>query len=362
MSKIALITFHRSYNYGARLQAYALFHKLANMGEDTVIIRYETSIQMSQYRILQPDFSVVGILRNFRNLMSLYILRKRQACFDYFSDLNCKYSEIVIDKEQLQKLLNTYDVALVGSDQIWNIKEKAFDDAYLLPFPLKSKKISYASSTGDDIKMWTAEEIDEVSNRLKDFNYVSIRESSGKEVFTSKGISICQVVDPTLLLTKLDWDKVKSHILDPNEEYILYYTVKATKFSVEFVKYLSNVTRLKVIAIHPQNSLEFKSGFIRKIDIGPDGFIEYISKAKYVVTTSFHATVFSIIYNKRFFCPTMNDRIVDLLNKLGLSKRIVRNSADIFENDTDINWELVMYNLSILQSKSINYLENAIKE
>ena len=360
MKKIGLITFHRAYNYGARLQAFALFHKLKLWGYDCTIVRYETPMQISQYKTLQKDFSLIGILRNIRNILNYNKNKKRQSCFDEFSNKFCDFTSVVCNKQQLQKLLNQFDIALVGSDQIWNIKEKKFDDAYLLPFSLKSKKISYASSTGDDIDIWTDEEIRIIVSNLKEFKSVSIRELSGKNMLASKGIFAYQVLDPTLLLEKLDWDQVKSDKIKYDEEYILYYSVKASDFSVDFTKHLSSKVGLKVIAIHPQNSYEIKSGFIRKFDIGPEGFIEYISKAKYIVTTSFHATVFSIIYSKQFLCPTKNERIIDFLKKLNLLDRVVESNEDYYKANQSIDWEFVHKRLSFLKQESLNYLETAL--
>lgn len=361
MKKIALLTFHRAYNYGARLQAYALFRKLELWGHDCLVVRYETPSQMAQYKIFQPDFSLIGILRNVRNILNYYANKKRKACFDDFSDTNCRYTNIVTNKRQLQRLLNQYDVVLVGSDQTWNIKEKAFDDVYFLPFDIKGKKVSYASSAGDDVKTWSDEEKLRIANNLRGFESLSIRENSGKEMLRQNGIDAVQVVDPTLLLTKYDWENVQSCNIVHDEKYILYYSVKSTDFSVQFVKHLSSITGLKVIAIHPQNSFELNSGFIRKIEMGPDGFIEYISKAKYVVTTSFHATVFSLIFNKMFFCPTKNDRIIDLLQKVNLLDRVVTSNDDSFLLEKEIDWRSVAGKLDGLRNESENYLKMALR-
>ncbi|MBO5014259.1 MAG: polysaccharide pyruvyl transferase family protein [Bacteroidaceae bacterium] len=358
---IALLTFHRAYNYGARLQAYALYKKLCQMGEKCVIVRYETPEQVAQYKTFQMDFSILGIMRNIRNLIIYRVYYKRRQCFDRFSNNYCEYSEIVRDKHRLHNLLNSFQIVMIGSDQTWNVMERAFDDAYLLPFELSGRKISYASSTGDDLHLWSESDIDKMVTHLSDFSYISVRESDAIEMLKLKGIQACQVVDPTILLNKEEWDYVKSHTIISEDEYILYYTVKATDFSVKFVQKLSRVLGIRVIAIHPRNKLEFNSGFVRKIDMGPDSFIEYISKAKYVVTTSFHATIFSIIYNKPFLCPTTNQRIVDLLGRLCLSKRLVSSLSDISTMDEQIDWEMVTDNLQSLRIMSEEYLKNAIK-
>lgn len=326
-----------------------------------MVVRYEPEHHAKQYKMFQNDFSLMGIMRNLRNLLNFRVYKKRFRRFDQFPSSNIKYSCLVKDLKQLRELLDSYDIVIIGSDQTWNLKERSFDEAYLLPFKLRAKKISYASSTGDNLQFWSDEEIRRVVTSLKDFDHVSVRESDAAATFISHGVDVAQVVDPTLLLSTAEWNLLKSQTITSDDEFILYYTVKATDFSVQFVKKLSILSGLKVIAIHPQNSLEFSSRFKRIIDIGPDGFIEYISKAKYVVTTSFHATVFSIIYNKPFLCPTQNRRIVDLLEKLELAPRVASTMADIVNMNKPVDWKKVNNNLSSLVSISEEFIYNAIR-
>ncbi len=366
MKKIRTITFHNAHNYGAMLQAYALIKKLDELGYDAEIIDYRNPIIENRYKVIKVyGKNPIKIIRQMAIQISEYsINKKRYMAFSKFM------------KEKLKCSKNTYydvkdikedaDVYITGSDQVWNPNIVGeISDAYTLNFGNREiKRISYAASIGNS--NIEPKYVNEYKNKLEKIDFISVREEDAKESLKKiidKDITI--VLDPTLLLTKEEWNKEIKECPKEKEKYILAYVVEDNEEYRKIVNYLSEKTGLKVI--HFEKKDNYKNVLKNAYTEGPMEFVNLIKNAEYVVATSFHATVFSILYNKKFFIiphKKTGSRVTNLLDKLNIKDRIYYN-LDEFKNidyNLETNWNNVERILEEERKKSIKFLLNSIGE
>lgn len=357
--KIAIITFHCSYNFGSALQAYALRIFLNKSFGETKIIDYINEKDFEQYRLFrtrQYRKSIKALGADLFFLRKNYIRKKNFCMFtDNFLPLTeNRYTTC----ENLRELNEQFDVFVCGSDQIWNpVCTKGVEPAYYLAFADASKiKIAYAPSVA-------CEKIDEKNMEVMRYNIdrldaISIREKSGKQLLegmTEKTIEV--VVDPTLLLNVADYNELETSVSQTN--YIFVYMLE---YSVDLVKYASELSKskkMKIVYVNKKNIREFKRSD-NVYGIGPDKFVSYVKNSEYVVTNSFHATVFSILYGKKFVTFKTKhsfSRMVDLLNELSLDDRLMHENLSI---DDEIDYHSVESKLHRMREKSITYLRESI--
>ena len=369
MKKIGIITFHNAHNYGAMLQAYALQQKLLENNK-VEIIDFRNSYIDKNYKLFRRSRNPVNMIKFFINDLKEY--KKNKERYDKFE--NFIKNNYILTKEhynsekELKENAPELDIYITGSDQVWNCNIAGrLLDAYTLNFGKKgAKRISYAPSIG-------MSEIDEkykqeYINKLSIIDKISVREESAKESLIKiidKNIDV--VLDPTLLLTREEWDKRISEKIDDfkiNQKYILAYVVKKDENYNKMVNYLSEKTRLNVVHFQNENK-NFKNLCVSAYTEGPFEFVNLIKNAEYVICTSFHATVFSIIYNKKFWViphKETGSRVTNLLEKLGILDRVKNNLEEFKKLDYDkaIDYERVNKKLDEERKKSINWLNNAI--
>lgn len=328
MSRIALITLVDFDNYGNRLQNYALEKVLADMGNTvTSIVPYK------------PDFVKWTIKKFIKadsdTLRNKYLKSRRLKEFLEFDNQyvnTCAINSNNFDSIQMEN----YDCFVSGSDQVWNpdwadyTYEKTF-----LRFCRKEKRIAYAASFGVDSipKKW----IDKYKTGLSEFQYLSVRENKAVEIVEELIGKTCErVLDPTMLLDKDEWNRIA--IVPPqcmNKNYILTYFLGGRSDAVnkDILEYARKYD------CHVINLLDLNDP---NYFVGPDKFVGLISKAKLVLTDSFHATVFSIIYERPFVVynrkgigSKMGSRLSSLLDMCDLSgrKRELVDETDLFSCD-----------------------------
>lgn len=361
MQKAKIITFHNAENYGAMLQAYALKETLKTFDLDVNLLNYENKKILSDYKLIKTNS-----LKSFFSSI-WYIMRniKRKRSFKSFSDayLDTK-SKRYYSKEEIEKDINSKDILVAGSDQIWNpILTDGLSDVYTLNFSKKNNnKIIYGASLGNEELL--QEYASDFKQKLLNLQYISVREKSIiKPLKKICNKDITQVVDPTLLLKKEKWDELieKSNTVDLNKEkYILVYTLFENKEITKIVNYISDITGLKVVHFRKYNA--YKNELKNLYTYGPVDFINAFKNAEYVITNSFHGTVFSVIYERKFYSVLPNQRsgrIKDLLQELGLENRIIETKKDLDLN-LDIDYLLVKEKIDYLRSKSKEFLKKGL--
>lgn len=370
--KIGIVTFHRAINYGAVLQAYALekFIKNGLCCKNVEIIDYQKQAQKEAYKLFRPNNSLLSIVQNLYTLLNINSLnakyRKYRSFVEKYIDLSSNSYDDT-NTELLSKDSTRYSYLISGSDQIWNVRMSDFDESYFLAFNNNAKKIAYAPSLGR--LDFTPLEEEYFIRYLKTYNILSVREYQSREYlkkFYSKEIPV--VIDPVFLISAQKWDEIA---IKPNisGKYILFYSLGNVAGIRKFVKKLSRVTGIKVVTIL-KSLRDVFSGFETRFDAGPQDFLGLISNAEYVVTDSFHAVSFSLVYHRKFwaFSPSESagergswTRIPNLLNIAGLENRILNadncDSVNIYES---IDFKKVDSNLVPQIEKSKLFLRKSL--
>lgn len=368
--KIGILTFHNAHNFGAMLQAFALKKKIRQFGHEVEIINYcnqnidkrygkRLKVKIGKGDIKHPRRLILKIQEHFDNYYKQPAWTRQcekfqEFMYTYLLENNKKKISI----KELEE--TSYDAIIVGSDQIWESWiTGGLDDAYLLNFRFKGRRIAYAGSRfGTSIPQ---EEIKLLKQCLNKFEYISVREEPLKEILSheiDKDISC--VLDPTLLLKGEDYLEI---LKEPNhcmESYVFAYFVVEDKILMECAEYIAKEKGIKLIELHYYMQKELKS-HNQIADIGPNEFLGYIKSAELVLTNSFHGTVFSILFHKNFYSICKNNmRIENLLATLGLEKCCIYNKSMI--NDIYINFEHVEAMLENKRKESIQFLEKALEK
>lgn len=349
--RICTLTHHTVPNYGAVLQAFALQKAIKNLGYKSEILNYISErVQISYYLKFPKKGSIKKKISYFFKHSNFM---KRKAVFDAFLNQYILLSKETYTKETLKESNQRYDLFITGSDQVWNLKLHQMDTAYMLDFVIDNrKKGSYAASFGyETIPNEYKEKTKELLNQ---FQYINVREESGKNIINELNISkpINVVLDPTLLLEVNDWKKFV--IRRPSQKYVLVYDLINSEDIKNKASKLAEEYNYELINIHPDN-----------FEISVQEFISLFYNASFVITSSFHGMAFSIIFNKEFyFCLNKNkinnnSRLIDLANSLGLEKRNLDYLID-FHTIQSINYKKVNQLLASLRDHSLSVLKNMI--
>jgi Polysaccharide pyruvyl transferase. len=310
-------------------------------------------------------------ITNTLNKIVSYKLRKKRIQFESFISNNINTKGVYTDSN-IGDSVKDIDIFICGSDQIWN--PDWFKSAFFLDFvPDNKKKIAYAASLGRNIL--SIQEKALISPLINRLNYISVREESAKELLkddVNKEISI--VLDPTLLLDKTYWNALSGEY-EKNGEYIFVYLLGNNPAHRHFAENLAKKMKKRIICL-PYSDNKFNKGDAffnaKKIySAGPIEFLQLIKNADYIITDSFHAVVFSIIFNKEFYVVnrsinndihSMNSRIFDLLHQIKLENRIINNfnTSDFVLNEETIDYNSINNYYNEKRSESIKYLRNTL--
>ncbi|MGN0550989.1 MAG: polysaccharide pyruvyl transferase family protein [Acutalibacteraceae bacterium] len=372
--RVATMTFHIAHNYGAMLQAYALTAAVRKLGFDCEVIDYRFQYIYKWGRVdylkeLKHKFGFIGgLLRYCRNLcLGNYNPHIKKNKFNCFRDKVIPHSKkTYYSKDELVNL--DYDAILFGSDQIWNEElTNGLATEFFGDFPCleKTKKIAYAASNGigyfkDDVKQL-------YNNLLKDFYAIGVRERDLAKSLNSYGFNAVKVLDPTLLLGQEEWKymlkKAYKDISVPKEKYLLIYAFDEDDSIYEIAREIAKKYSLKIVVI-AYEAKKVTEEFTVFTECGPGDFINLFYNANAVLTTSFHGTVFSIIFHKDFYCiphKLYHSRTDDLLDSLNLSQRNI-NSYDKLKTAANINWDAVDAVLEKEKEKSLDFIKNALSQ
>ena len=363
--RIGIITFHCSYNYGSALQAYALQRFLISQGYETETISYYSK-DFDQYKLFRPAKYKTGMKYALYDLIYIGRHIKRKRSFRNFVADNLIVSEEEYNDGNIAQANQRYDCFICGSDQIWNTDcTRGVVPAFFLEFADEGKpRIAYAPSIAHD--RISNDYIDAFRSAVNKIDYLSVREESGRAILaelTDKEITCA--ADPTLLLDADDYRQLmKEKAGIPEGKYIFLYMLEWNAETVKYCKKLKERFHLPIYYLINRDTIK-TIGLFDKEDknlygIDPGQFLTCLAGSRFVVTNSFHATVFSIIFHKQFcsFCTRHSySRTVDLLNNLGLSNRINDNLSDIGE---EIDYSSVDRKKSDNISKSKDFLLNAL--
>lgn len=327
--RIGLVTWLGSGNFGTTLQAFALNERLKSLGFDVLFFtKYDNKIFVK--RIL--SFFGYPILRN-KAFFNKVCPNNGYKLYDFIHG-NFKIVSPVF-KSDFTKLVNSTDVFISGSDQIWNVRHK-YDSFMFLDFVGEKKRVAYASSMG--ISSIPEEYKNDMKLLLLKFAHIGVREKAAVDVLSdlTRRNDIVQVLDPTFLLRPDDWKNVADNVyyeFELPKKYILCYLIGNNDDYVRQIKDVREKTNIQNIVIIPSAETPNLNvdGAILYPYAGPREFVDLIGKATLVCTDSFHATALSINMAKDFVefirfkdsdGNSQNSRIYDVLNHYHLENRI----------------------------------------
>lgn len=366
--RIGIITYWESEdNYGQLMQCYASQHYLRSIGHDAFLIRYK---HVSK---LIPDRSFGSLLKKIlnpiilKNKLKQIIESKRiemvnkkvlsryiDRGFELFRQTYLKCSEEIYYEKDLLENPPSCDVLICGSDQIWI--HVPIDPIYFLQFgDVYQKRIALSASFG--LKSFPKESLSELSNYLKTFDFVSVRERSGIEICKlANRYDVQLMCDPTILNGVTEYERIAEGIKSNNEIFVYYLGHKSVVTEKQLVKFLKNnnfnictsqglvSTTQKIFPTIPQ-------------------WLGYIRDSSFIVTNSFHGVVFCLLFKKRFAVIPLknsgaNDRIETLLNEIELSSRICKNIKQIADAlDCEIDYDVVYPKLDLIRERGQKLLK-----
>lgn len=348
--RIAVFTLQGLVNYGNRLQNFAVEYLLKNEGVNP------QSIVVTKHPVLKP------IELKFKREISILFgtdaqkkEAKRQALFSQFNKyINIRYYNI----NDLNHINDEYDAALVGSDQVWNPR---FDTNHIFLLPFAKKRICLSPSFG--IESIPKDNIDKYRKELSYYRHLSVRENSGKSIiYDLTGRDAEVLIDPTMAVDSLIWEKLENK---PNgidtDRYILSYTLgDLGKQRDTLIAEVTNKYSYEHIAI-------FDNLKENKFLVGPREFLWLIHHAEIIITDSFHAAVFSILFQKPFITikregahEAMYDRIRTLLGMFGLE--ICGESNIDIEKIMSIDYSNCNKQLEVERKRFNDFLRKVLSE
>lgn len=374
--KIKTITCHHVYNYGASLQAYALQHYLESLGHEVEIIDFNPWFHCDRYNPFWIPKNAIGraasIIKKFPLLRYIWCPYKayrggmfktwgRKAAFDAFEKEYYHLTSIkYFSSEELMQNPPMADAYIAGSDQIWNtFSNNGKEPGYYLDFGNdQTKRFSYAASLAtnsikDECK-------DFIKEKLAKFSFISVREKTGASLLADLGISnVSVVLDPVFLLDKSEWKQLSltgnlyglSH-----ESYVLVYDFLGNDDNmISFAKAYAKEKSLKIVSINDFSERGYAD--ININNAGPLEFLSLIDNAACVIASSFHATAFSVIFQKEFYTFSLKGhhnslRMSDFLSSLGLQDRM---NPTLMQPST-INWLKISFALDKKKEDSYAFL------
>lgn len=363
MKKVGIITYHRAENFGAFLQCFALQKTIEELGYRVEVIDYRQSIIEETYLIFNSKRIVGMSLKNKMGYIyyTLKNIKLRLSSKKRYAACRKKYIHISSPVYKCSDIQDKYDYIVIGSDQLWNINyTKGYDEIYWGLFVKnKSKLVGYAISGNNN----SLENIDTcmLVRVLDNFDNLSLRESNLTEIIqkkTSRKIPV--TLDPTLILDEKVWiELLNTQHERIKEPYVLLYGVRPYKNVPDILmrkgQQLVGKAGLKIVDIS-------KEQYYRKYTAIE--FISLIYHAKYVITSSFHGLVFSILFKKDFILIKYNDgddnRALNLLKLLRLDNRI-RDINDDLHLSSNIKYDEVFDILYRERYKSLLFLKSSLQ-
>lgn len=364
---VGIVTIHRIQNYGSVLQAYALQKFISDIeGCNAEIINYVYPNAFHKRRK-----GMVKTLRGYVRIAREYLIYRKDVRTRRYHSFMAKYHVVSKDEyHSIESIISSppvYDVYMTGSDQVWNVKTLFNDPVFYCTFaPKTARKIAYAASF--TLNSIPSEYRDSINKRLSSYHAISVREKSGlkclEDAGLDKAIRVKAVCDPTLLLSAQEY----SGIAEDSEiriegKYILVYFLDYAfnpHPAIDIVlKTLQEEVKLPLVFIGSKNVKRPKdSRFL--FNAGPSEFVYLMKNAEFVVTSSFHGLMFSLIFRKPF-CTIVpkaeeNDmRIPDILKEFGLEGNAVCSS------DTVVNISVQSPYTEDVEYKICSYIKESKK-
>lgn len=390
--KTATVTWISYNNYGTLLQAYALQKQIELLGHENVILNDsqilkeyfaakrigaspaepvqtttqatpETAVQRIKRLLANPEVLLRRLLARTDPIRYAFPYEGSQkACLDFKTEALHIRDDVI--PGDLNRLNGEYDTFIAGSDQVWSVFDSIFNPYYYLDFA-EGKKIAYAPCLGTDrISSDTAQKIRKM---LADFSAVSVRENvSARQLSEITGRDVAWVCDPTMLHDRSFWSDFAENIPARKGKYLLCYFLESRPWYFDRAKALAKKLGLKIRLI-PSRWEHLGSQYVITEVVGPREFVSWFRDAAYILTDSYHGSIFSLIFEKDFqyllrFAPddpaSQNIRIQSLFDRLDLHSRIVTENTDAIQMQMEHG--AIQEKLAQFREESVRYLKRSL--
>lgn len=361
--KIGILTFHCAINYGAVLQTYGLQETLKSMGHEVYVIDYRPEYLQRPYRLFFPDVlkghGFWGNIRFFiRELIALPIRYKRRCAFNRFVEKHLHLANLDFRSGD-----NDFDCFVFGSDQIWNPQITEGDSFFLGDSPcFKDKKmLTYAASAGS-VTALNEIDVEQLRGWLSKFSALSVREKSLSHYLSEKlQLENQLVVDPVLLAGKNVYRKISSY-RTLGKPYLLFFSIGQNDEVLDFAKKKAASLGLELIQLYGMAEVIKNRRVLQSLS--PNDFMGYFQNAQFVISSSFHGTIFSILFHKLFLCVghDFKSRFHSLLDMLGMQDRLVDIDNINEYVEKEIDWEYVDNVLAQKREEAFSFLNQALQK
>ena len=348
---------HRVLNYGSALQAYALQQAICDMGFSAELIDYiypnKEHLKISLKKRIKLALICI-FFGNFRHK------KKRKFEEFYHAYFKCSDETYKTSKDFIEYPTN-YDIYITGSDQVW---AGTLAPNYLCFAPSNKTKCSYAASFGKGAI--TDEQKEIIAPWLQNIDFISVREASGQRICSDLGITAEKVLDPTLLIDANNYPVQK---LNDSTNIFCYFLNFSSKEEIYWstVKKWSQEQNLSIGVACTEETYNLFD-YNESLFLSPNDWLDKYHNAKYILTNTFHGTVFSVIFNKPFLffkqqgkTQEQNERIYSFLSQLNLLSRIYKPEEDFSQQlQEPIDWDCTNRIISEERKNSINFISKVI--
>ena len=356
--RIGIVTQPLRNNYGGILQNYALQQVLKRLGHTPVTIDFIPQMSLWRFVLSTCKTIVLYFIPGRKCPFAPYRLRRNPE-MSAFVETYIVRTRLV--KKYSAKLLDEYHIEnlIVGSDQVWRPCYNRYPEDTFLRFARHTnmRKVAYAASFGVSDLEFSKRQLQRCVPLLRQFDKVSVREASGVDLCRNYFHTEAEhVLDPTLLLDKEDYEAVCTGISKRNGKFIACYLLDPTGEQQRYIDRIAQHLHLAPVYFTAD----------KKASLSVEEWLAMFRDAAYVVTDSFHGTVFSIIFRKPFITIVNNargaDRFVSLLRTVRLENRLISSAEALTEElyGNPIDWQTVDAALLATRVKSMNYLQNAL--
>lgn len=374
--RIGILTLPLHTNYGGILQAYALQTVLERMGHEVVVFDTPNQLPLPPLWKRPLSYAKRAVLKAEGKMNRIFLEQYYNKIRPIIAQNIQPFIDKYIHRKVIKKFTNLqscdYDAIVVGSDQVWRAiyfpmwNNCPLPNAYLdFAKGWNIKRISYAASFGTDDWEYTDEQTQKCKALLQLFNAVSVREINGVDLCRKYfNVDAVHVLDPTMLLNEEDYSIFFQKANTPKSGgTLLNYILDETENTQILIKSVADQKGLKSFSVNNPFENDESKPLNDRIKPSVETWLRGFYDAEFVITDSFHACVFSILFRKQFAVVGNKERglsrIESLLNYFGLEDRIVEKSAQVTQLP-QIDFDIVYRELEIFRKKSYGFLNAAL--
>lgn len=333
--RIAIVTIYQAFNYGSFLQAYAMQETLKKMGHEVTVLD-------------------CGSIQGYRKFRKMIALKKIVFSMNRFVAYKKDWKKLNISNS----VEDEFDVAVIGSDEVWNIKGNFEQWPQYLGEKINAKRlIAYAPSVGfSKPKELLANK--RFTDGVRRFDAICPRDNVTRDVCLKLSNNVTErVIDPTLLMLE-DWEALLPKV-NADSKYVVYYSYLDDSPMKNYILRFAKEHKLRVVIA----GFDYSWGDQKRM-VSPLGFLTLLKNAEYIFTSTFHGSVLSTILQKKIMVRPSGQKVIDYLELIGLSHRQFIDGMDYadFEKavQDEINYDEVKAIQRDMREKSMNILEMAL--